>query len=56
MVKEGKDGELFLFFLFRMLVLTPCISLVIFTYLSNPCTLVTSSWGPFCCYFQQPLI
>lgn len=46
MVKEGKDGELFLFFLLRVLVLGPCISLVIFTYLSNPCTLVTSSWRP----------
>lgn len=46
MVKEGKDGEWFLFFLLRMRVLAPCISLVIFTYLSNPGTLVTSSWGP----------
>lgn len=43
MVKECKDGELFLFFLLRMLVLAPCISLVIFTHLSNPCT---SSFPP----------
>lgn len=36
MVKEGKDGELFLFFLLRMLVLGPCISLVILPTFPTP--------------------